>query len=66
MLAAAGAPDPQRAGDHLVACIDGLMFDRLAGAGARSAPPPGTAASRAELAGAVAAVLRGFTTAHGD
>lgn len=65
MLAAAGAPDPQRAGDHLVACIDGLVFDRLAGAGARSAPPPGTAASRADLAGALVAVLRGFTTPHG-
>jgi AcrR family transcriptional regulator len=63
MLAAAGADDPQRAGDHFVACIDGLLFDRLAGAGARSAPPPGTDANRTDLTAAVTAVLRGFLTA---
>ena len=39
----AGAADPAQAGDHFVACVDGLLFDRLAGAGALSAPPPGTA-----------------------
>jgi DNA-binding transcriptional regulator YbjK len=61
MLAAAGAPDPQQAGSHLVACIDGLLFDRLAGAGARTAPAPGTEANRADLTAALAAVLRGFT-----
>ena len=60
MLAAAGAPHPERAGDHLVACIDGLLFDRLVGAGARSAPPPGTAANRTDLATAVATLLRAF------
>ena len=63
MLAAAGAADPARAGDHLVACIDGLLFDRLAGAGARGAPPPGTAENRADLTVGVAAVLRAFTAA---
>ncbi|MEU4625928.1 TetR family transcriptional regulator [Actinoplanes sp. NPDC023801] len=62
MLAAAGAPNPEQAGDHLVACVDGLLFDRLAGAGARSAPPPGTEANRADLTDALTAVLRGFTT----
>ena len=36
MLAAAGARHPKQAGDHLVACIDGLLFDRLAGASAKT------------------------------
>lgn len=58
LLAAAGAADPDRAGDHFVACVDGLLFDRLAGAGALTAPPPGTAASRADLTTAVRALLR--------
>jgi DNA-binding transcriptional regulator YbjK len=61
MLAAAGAPNPGQAGDHLVACVDGLLFDRLAGAGARTAPPPGTEANRADLTAALTAILRGFT-----
>ncbi|EEP69757.1 TetR family transcriptional regulator [Micromonospora sp. ATCC 39149] len=60
MLAAAGARHPEQAGNHLVACIDGLLFDRLAGAGARTAPPAGTAANRADLATAVATLLRAF------
>jgi DNA-binding transcriptional regulator YbjK len=59
MLAALGAPDPDRRGAHLVAAIDGLLFDRLAGAGALSAPPPGTSAGRADLAVAVNAFFRG-------
>ncbi|MCY1136429.1 TetR family transcriptional regulator [Actinoplanes sp. Pm04-4] len=63
MLAAAGARDPRRAGDHLVACIDGLLFDRLAGAGARTAPHPGTEANRADLTAAVSTLLRGFIAA---
>ena len=62
MLAAIGARDPQRAGDHLVACIDGLLFDRLAGAGARNAPAAGTEANRADLAAAITAMLRGFVS----
>lgn len=61
MLAAAGARHPEQAGHHLVACIDGLLFDRLVGAGARSAPPPGTAANRADLTTAIATLLRAFT-----
>lgn len=60
MLTAAGARDPEQAGDHLVACIDGLLFDRLAGAGARTAPPPGTAANRTDLTIAIATLLRAF------
>jgi len=60
MLAAAGAPDPDRAGEHLVASIDGLLFNRLAGAGSREAPRPGSAENRADLAAAVATLLRAF------
>ncbi|MEV4279194.1 TetR/AcrR family transcriptional regulator [Actinoplanes xinjiangensis] len=60
MLAAAGAPAPRQAGSHLVACVDGLLFDRLAGAGARTAPPPGTEANRADLTVALTGVLRGL------
>jgi DNA-binding transcriptional regulator YbjK len=62
MMAAAGAGNPAQAGDHLVACIDGLLFDRLIGAGALTAPPPGTDESRADLAVGVRTVLRAFGT----
>ncbi|MBA9006278.1 TetR/AcrR family transcriptional regulator [Thermomonospora cellulosilytica] len=48
MLTALGATDPQRQAVLLVACLDGLLFDRLAGAGG--------APGRAETA----AVLRGL------
>jgi hypothetical protein len=61
-MAAAGATDPERAGDHLVARIDGLLFDRLAGTGALAAPPPGTDEGRADLATAVRALLGAVTT----
>ncbi|WP_246159292.1 TetR/AcrR family transcriptional regulator [Catellatospora sichuanensis] len=61
LLAAAGARDPDRAGDHFVACVDGLLFDRLAGAGALTAPPPGTAESRTDLTRAVRALLRAMS-----
>lgn len=62
ILAAAGASDPDRAGDHFVACVDGLLFDRLAGAGALTAPAPGTQAGRDDLAAAVRALLRAMTS----
>jgi DNA-binding transcriptional regulator YbjK len=62
LLAAAGAPDPGQRGSHLVAAIDGLLFDRLAGAGSLAAPPPGTPASREDLTAAVRVLLRGFVT----
>ena len=58
LLAAAGAPDVQRRAGHLVAAIDGLLFDRLAGAGSLAAPEPGTAGSRADLTAAVRGLLR--------
>ncbi|MDG4829042.1 TetR family transcriptional regulator [Solwaraspora sp. WMMD1047] len=57
ILTQAGAPDAERRGDHLVACIDGLLFDRLIGAGARTAPPPGTQANRDDLTLAVRTLL---------
>ncbi|WNM38211.1 TetR family transcriptional regulator [Micromonospora halotolerans] len=63
LLARAGAPDPRRQGDQLVAFIDGLLFDRLVGAGALSAPPPGTPASREDLRAGVRTLLRAFTGA---
>ncbi|MFI7490007.1 TetR/AcrR family transcriptional regulator [Micromonospora echinaurantiaca] len=62
LLARAGAPDPRRQGDQLVAFVDGLLFDRLVGAGALSAPPPGSPASRADLASAVRTLLRAATS----
>ncbi len=58
LLTAAGAPDAEHRGSHLVAAIDGLLFDRLAGAGSLAAPRPGTAESRADLAVAVRGLLR--------
>ena len=61
LLAAAGAADPRQAGDHLVACVDGLLFDRLAGAGALTAPAPGTPENRADLTVAVRTLLTATT-----
>ncbi|MET8093423.1 TetR family transcriptional regulator [Micromonospora sp. NPDC005220] len=61
LLTRAGATDPERQGDQFVAFVDGLLFDRLAGAGALSAPPPGTEASRADLSAAVRTLLRALT-----
>ncbi|MEV4620280.1 TetR/AcrR family transcriptional regulator [Asanoa sp. NPDC049573] len=63
LMAAAGVADPAQAGDHFVACVDGLLFDRLAGAGALTAPRPGTPENRADLATAVRQLLAGFTSA---
>lgn len=61
LLAGAGAADPRRQGDQFVAFVDGLLFDRLVGAGALSAPPPGSPESREDLRAAVRALLRAFT-----
>ncbi|WP_431876458.1 TetR/AcrR family transcriptional regulator [Micromonospora marina] len=63
LLSRAGAADPHRQGDQFVAFVDGLLFDRLVGAGALSAPPPGTPASRDDLRAAVRTLLRAFTGA---
>ena len=62
LLARAGAPDPRRQGHQFVAFVDGLLFDRLVGAGALDAPPPGTPASRADLTAAIRDLLRALTT----
>ncbi|MFY1691011.1 TetR/AcrR family transcriptional regulator [Plantactinospora sp. WMMB782] len=64
LLAQAGAADPERSGNHLVACVDGLLFDRLVGAGSLSAPPPGSEQSRQDLRQAVRTVL--FALAGAD
>ena len=61
LLARAGAPDPRRQGHQFVAYVDGLLFDRLVGAGALSAPPPGTPVSHADLTAAVRDLLRALT-----
>ncbi|MEU7752589.1 TetR/AcrR family transcriptional regulator [Micromonospora sp. NPDC049171] len=61
LLTRAGAADPDRQGDQFVAFVDGLLFDRLVGAGALSAPQPGGAASRADLSAAVRTLLRALT-----
>ncbi|MFI6255653.1 TetR/AcrR family transcriptional regulator [Micromonospora zamorensis] len=61
LLTRAGAADPDRQGDQFVAFVDGLLFDRLVGAGALSAPQPGGAASRADLGAAVRTLLRALT-----
>jgi DNA-binding transcriptional regulator YbjK len=60
LMTAVGAADPAQAGDHFVACVDGLLFDRLAGAGALTAPRPGTPENRADLATAVRRLLSAF------
>ncbi|MEU4553767.1 TetR family transcriptional regulator [Micromonospora violae] len=61
LLTRAGATDPDRQGDQFVAFVDGLLFDRLAGAGALTAPQPGSAASRADLSAAVRTLLHALT-----
>ncbi|RKT53212.1 TetR family transcriptional regulator [Saccharothrix australiensis] len=58
LLERAGVPDADRRGRDLVAFLDGLLFDRLVGAGAAHAPAPGTPESRAELVDAVRIALR--------
>ncbi|GIG86849.1 TetR/AcrR family transcriptional regulator [Plantactinospora endophytica] len=57
LLAQTGAADPERGGSHFVAYVDGLLFDRLVGAGSLSAPPPGSEQSRQDLYQAVRTVL---------
>jgi AcrR family transcriptional regulator len=61
LLRRAGAPDPRAQGPDLVACLDGLLFDRLAGAGATLSPPAGTPASHQRLRTTIRTVLRGMT-----
>ncbi|MCE6997806.1 TetR/AcrR family transcriptional regulator [Saccharothrix sp. S26] len=59
LLSALGARDPERQSRELVAFVDGLVFDRLVGAGALGAPAPGTPESVSELTTAIRAALRG-------
>ena len=61
LLSAFGAPDPEQRGRHFVAAVDGLLFDRLIGAGALSSPLPGTPESRADLTAAVHRLLTAAT-----
>lgn len=58
MLERAGVPDAERQGRTLVAFIDGLLFDRLVGAGALNAPQPGTPESITDLTTAIRTALR--------
>ncbi|MBB5957858.1 DNA-binding transcriptional regulator YbjK [Saccharothrix tamanrassetensis] len=58
LLEQAGVADADRRGRALVAFLDGLLFDRLVGAGAAFAPEPGTPECRAELVDAVRTALR--------
>ena len=55
VLSGLGAPDPQRQAAVLVACIDGLLFDGIAGANATTPVDP--AAVRAAARDLVRAVL---------
>jgi DNA-binding transcriptional regulator YbjK len=56
ILGAAGAAEPDRKAPLLVACLDGLIFDRLAGAG-------GPALGRAELADTLRGLVEAFVRA---
>ncbi len=55
---ALGHEDPERAGAHLTAFLEGLLFYRLAGGGSTTGPVPGTPESLADLRNAVEKVLR--------
>ncbi|MFC7548785.1 TetR/AcrR family transcriptional regulator [Plantactinospora sp. GCM10030261] len=57
LLGRMGHPRPDRAGVWFVSFVDGLLFDRLIGAGARTAPPPGTPEHRADLRDAIRTLL---------
>jgi DNA-binding transcriptional regulator YbjK len=59
MVSLAGSTDPDRDSRALVAFIDGLLFDRLAGGGVATAPTPGTPESRDQLRYAIRAALVG-------
>ena len=54
-LASMGAPDPQRRGRDLIAYLDGLLFDEIAGAGAGTLTPQRLAAAVRDLVRAVLA-----------
>lgn len=58
LLTRVGAPDAEHRGRVFVAFVNGLMFDRLLGAGALTAPTPGTPESRDDLREAITLALR--------
>ena len=60
LLARAGGPNAQRRGPLLVAFVNGLVFDRLLGAGALTAPTAGTPQSRRDLQATIAIALHGL------
>jgi hypothetical protein len=53
-----GHEDPERAGAHLTAFLEGLLFYRLVGAGSTLGPTPGTEESVRDLRKAVEKALR--------
>lgn len=59
LCVALGAGDPEFAAAGLVSLCEGLVFDRVIGAGSLESPEAGSAASRQRLTSAVEAYLRG-------
>ncbi len=55
---ALGHEDPERAGAHFTAFLEGLIFYRLVGGGSTSGPTPGTEESVRDLRDAVEKALR--------
>ena len=55
-----GVSDPQAAGSHLLACVDGIVHDHLVGAASLRAEPPDAVAAAA--ATAIRAYLLGLST----
>lgn len=56
-----GADAPERRGRDLIACLDGLLFDRLAGPGSVTAPPADTTQGHDEIHDTVRDLLRTAT-----
>ncbi|MFD4368951.1 TetR/AcrR family transcriptional regulator [Rhodococcus sp. NPDC058521] len=63
LLQALGATDPDTAGADFVSVVEGVVFDRFAGARSFDGLTPGTRASIDQLAGALGAYLRGAVSA---
>ena len=53
-----GHEDPETAGGHIMAFVEGLLFYRLVGGGSTTGPTPGTEESRQDLRKAVEKALR--------
>lgn len=58
LAAALGHEDPETAGAHITAFIEGLLFYRLVGGGSTTCPTPGTEESLRDLRNAVEKALR--------